>query len=537
MLLNKKTVYLILSLLFIFVFIYPTLTGGIWLGHDMSAHISRLMAVNQEINHHQFPFLFDFFNKNQYGYSWNIYYPPLTAFIFAATYPTHLLGLSIYEQFKISISIIYLICLLSSYSSVKYITKSRFQAFLAMTLYSTSVYFANNFYIRASVGELLAFSLFPLLILCYLDFRESGKFKLRQPMILLSILLSNIPSFLICILFIVFCSCIDRRKLWSKGHLKSAIAISSVFLISSAFYTVPLIWSRLHDNVWAFNGIANNFNSMWLSAASGTSLITGDDKIIIGFNTITSAQRSMGIPLLVALVISTWIYRKKNPLTSIQAAAILSVFMSTYLFPWYILPDSIPLIGLIQFPWRLLIIPTFVASLFCAKLISIFDRKNRVFSALLFSIACLASSYTAYNAILKRVSHVNENTLLYKDYTPADTTVRAILDRKDSIYLNGKPYASYDESFHGGYPNYKITGANGQICLPVISSSLLNIYVNNEIREPTIVHGFACISSNDGREINVSIKPSRIIGISHLISILAFLILIVAFVINKRRTK
>src|SRR5476651_2144044 len=55
---------------------------GIWFGHDRVAHFQRMISLNNELANHQFPPLFDYWSSGQFGYSWQLFYPPLTSFVF-----------------------------------------------------------------------------------------------------------------------------------------------------------------------------------------------------------------------------------------------------------------------------------------------------------------------------------------------------------------------------------------------------------------------------------------------------------------------
>lgn len=492
----KNTPFYIVSFIAILVFIYPCLKGGLWLGHDVGAHFSRLLAVNEEIKHGQFPMLFDFFNDNQFGYAWNIYYPPLSSYIFAFTYPIKLFGGTELDQFKITCLIIYLICLLSSYKAAYYITGIKFTSILTSVIYCSCVYLANNYYIRLAVGEMLAYSIFPLLILSYLKFRSSGEFNLSSALILLMILLSNIPAFLVCLIFLSFMAALDFRLIFNKIHLTTTIKIMGSLILLSSFYTLPLIWSRMHDSVWAFDNIASDFTNMWRMAATASLFVTGDDAIISTIGVHTRSQRTIGMALFITFLMSLYVFRKQSKNTELQIAALFFSFISTSLFPWFLLPKSTPLLGLIQFPWRFLIIPSFVASLMSAKIIALVKRNNTQLALILFSILSLSSGYTTFNALLKRIHTQSEMVLFYRDYMPSGVRVSELLGKRNEPYINAAP-SNTDVYYHKGYPNYIINRDFDKLCLPVFNSSLLDISMNGRKESKHTDEGLLCINGND----------------------------------------
>lgn len=91
---NINKIFIAISILFLILAIHPIFSSGIWTGSDWEVHAYRLSGVNYQISNHQFPLIFDFWSSNQQGYAWSLFYPPLTTYLMALTYPIYALGIS-----------------------------------------------------------------------------------------------------------------------------------------------------------------------------------------------------------------------------------------------------------------------------------------------------------------------------------------------------------------------------------------------------------------------------------------------------------
>ena len=204
----------------------PMMHHNLWSSDDWDVHLLRMEALNQQINHQQFPPLFDYWSINQHGFSWGSFYPPLTTLVFFIS-RLILLGFENNAlQMKISLALIIFIAAASAFYAAKREFGSTTAGFLGATLFISSSYFLCNIFQRFAIGECLAMALMPLLIRgCNALVSEHHDRKLI-PIAGTLIFLSNIPSIIVTLIFFFIFVLIYAKKVFSKDNI--------LFLIKSA---------------------------------------------------------------------------------------------------------------------------------------------------------------------------------------------------------------------------------------------------------------------------------------------------------------
>jgi hypothetical protein len=71
---TQRWSFFLLSLTLAALFI-PMFHHNLWGGDDWGPHVLRLQALNAQLDHQQFPPLFDYWTENQYGLSWEHFIP------------------------------------------------------------------------------------------------------------------------------------------------------------------------------------------------------------------------------------------------------------------------------------------------------------------------------------------------------------------------------------------------------------------------------------------------------------------------------
>ena len=151
--------------IFIFVCLYSSfllLIPGIPRGHDLTFHLSRISAISDGLKFGEFPVKVYPNYFGGYGYANGLFYGDVFLYFPAVLC---LLGLSVITSYKVFLFVCAICTALSIYICVKSISKSRFAATLSMILYTLSSYRAVDVYIRAAIGEVLAFIFIPIVIL------------------------------------------------------------------------------------------------------------------------------------------------------------------------------------------------------------------------------------------------------------------------------------------------------------------------------------------------------------------------------------
>lgn len=138
----------------------PLLNQDLNIGYDDGVqHISRLIGTYQSIEEGQvFPVIMSKF-CNGFGYSWNLFYSPVTAYV---PLIFKLLGVSFTACIKLFMLAVTILSAITMYFFTKEITKNKKIAVIAGIFYIFAPYRLNDMYIRNALAELTSFVFLPM---------------------------------------------------------------------------------------------------------------------------------------------------------------------------------------------------------------------------------------------------------------------------------------------------------------------------------------------------------------------------------------
>ena len=154
----------ILILLFVtFIICLPLLSKKIDISYDDGIqHIARLMGTYQSLQEGQlFPVIMSKFCNN-FGYSWNLFYSPLTAY---APLIFKILGVSFTSCIKLFIALVVFLSGVTMYFFTKEVAKNKKVALLAGIFYLFAPYRFTDMYIRNALSELTSFVFLPMVFM------------------------------------------------------------------------------------------------------------------------------------------------------------------------------------------------------------------------------------------------------------------------------------------------------------------------------------------------------------------------------------
>ncbi len=155
---NSKNILLLLLVSF-FVCL-PLLSKKIDISYDDGVqHIARLMGTYQSIQEGQlFPVIMSKFCNN-FGYSWNLFYSPFTAYV-----PLFfkILGVSFTSCIKLFMFFVVFASGVTMYFFTKEVAKNKKIALLAGIFYLFAPYRITDMYIRNALSELTSFAFLPM---------------------------------------------------------------------------------------------------------------------------------------------------------------------------------------------------------------------------------------------------------------------------------------------------------------------------------------------------------------------------------------
>lgn len=369
---KKEIIYYIIIILITLLMSAPLMVEGFLSTPDVYSHLSRNYNTMQGLKDGQFPPVIVSNFCNGFGYSWNLFYPPLTTYIsaiFRLIVPTYV------GAMKLSIVVAFLVSGIAMFQLVRKVTKNSDIGLISAILYMTANYFITDVYRRMAMGEVYAYMFFPILFHgLYNIFYDKGKRNYLLTIGACGILLShNISSLMavgISILFILF----NVKKLIDKQTRKQIwkhLVINAIFIILIVlFFYIPFVEQQMGTEYVAMQeGGMSTKESVSNHALHIYQLVFGKFQYGGSYGLEQGIDNDMffaiGLPILIPLifapiVISKISKEKRNLYWFTLIMGILTSLMATTIFPWAKMPK---IILLIQFPWRMLILPTFLLSI------------------------------------------------------------------------------------------------------------------------------------------------------------------------------
>ena len=221
---------------------------------DGIQHICRLIGTYQG--------LFDgntrIYNKlcNSFGYSWNLFYSPITAYI---PLIFKILGVSFATCIKMFMFVTIFLSGYFMYLFIKKITKNKYMAIIGAIMYVYTPYRITDMYVRNALAELTSFTFLPLIFLgLYNLFNTKDKIKIYAPLVLgtVGLILTHtvITLYTAIFAFVYFIVNVILKKYSIKNAeekknekielnkiIKTTIISIIIILLITSFFLLPLL--------------------------------------------------------------------------------------------------------------------------------------------------------------------------------------------------------------------------------------------------------------------------------------------------------
>lgn len=406
--------------------------------HD-STVLSRIIEQHKTIKSGQFPPRWSANFGFAYGMPIFQFYAPL-AYYFAEIFV--LFGFNPLNSLKATYITINIFAFLGAYYLGKKLTNS-WGGLLSAISFSFFTYRAVNIFVRGSLAELLAISLFPWIILLIINLiNQSNKKNYLFLTIILSLfflshnisILTFLPfCFLIIFYFIIQNYTFEKIKLL-------VFSFMNAFLIAS-FFLLPAFTQQKYTRVNSLTQEFSNYQHHFLSLKQlfirnwgyGGSILGPQDDLSFYLGNET---------LLLIFVTFVYFFIYKNKIKSEKRTKkdflffiflfLLSVFLTSYksAFIW----NNLPLISFIQFPWRFLGISTFILSILLSYLSLIPIKNRQLLLAPIAFIILLNFNYFRPDKLTQNQNIVNPSVQFIKeelssvipDYLPPDIDWQAL---------------------------------------------------------------------------------------------------------------
>ena len=379
---------------------------------DGIQHIARLMGTQQSIAEDGiFSNIMSNF-CNGFGYSWNIFYSPLTAYI-----P---LIFSIFSSsFELMLKLFILLVVFASgiamYEFVKRVTQNNFTALLASIIYVLVPYRFTDIYMRMAISELASFVFLPIVFhgMCLLlgtelflgtEQKNSKEVKtseieesLKNPssendcfksiiiltigatgLILTHTVITMYTAIFCLIYLLVHIKRLKEKRVWA------IIGVSVLLiLLLSAFYIVPLIEHMASTDYEVFKpGRMERTDAMTYYKV---------DVLDLFYTPNGEMSFEIGLLTLIGLVFTPLAFKKigkeyKKTYLFFLIAGIVCVIMSLRFFPFEKLPG---ILKMIQFTFRLLEFSSFFFAIVAAINYSIVIKNFRMRDVIVLGVIAL----------------------------------------------------------------------------------------------------------------------------------------------------
>lgn len=362
---------------------------------DGIQHIARALGTSEAFKENfWFPNIISDFS-NGYGYSWNLFYGPLSV------YGICFINLII-NNFLISYKIFVFICMILSgifmYKFTKELSGNSDVGILASILYMTFPYHLTDLYTRNALGEYVSFVFIPLVFLGLyrIFFSEKKSYPLSIGAIGL-ILTHNLSTAIVAMFSLVYVI-YNLEKLKDRKILKKLLINALFIVLITSFYWIPLVETRFSSDYQVYE--EGMMSTSEKTANKGLEL----KQLFVTMND-GSFVFELGPHILIMVALSIMTFRFMRPEFKGQyivffISGLLCVWMSTKYFPWKYLPEEF---SVIQFPWRMLMPAAFFLSFVCAinmyAIIKKFNFKDVVVISTIsiLYILALANSLTFYD--------------------------------------------------------------------------------------------------------------------------------------------
>lgn len=374
---NSKTISYIIIILVAIIVSIPLMKYGMYISHDGDFHISRTIGTIEQLKLGESPLIISRFS-NHLGFGWNLFYPPISTIInviFAVITNSGIIAIKLFAFLTFAISGI------TMFSFTYEITKkNKIAAFIAAILYMIAPYRMLNVYTRLAVGEMAAAMFIPLILKgIYLILQGETKKEYIFVLGTIGLILShNITTMLVFLLGLAYLI-VNIKSLKEKKVLKTLCISTIIIVLSVLFFEIPILEQKHAANYEVFRGKMYTRESVQGHSLSPLQLLM--KKAPWSNN---QMYFTIGLPILFALVVTPAAVKRLKDKTIKKnyqfffIAGIVITIISTFIFPWKIMPE---ILLMIQFPWRLLLIIVFcfavVAGINIGILIDVIEEKTK----------------------------------------------------------------------------------------------------------------------------------------------------------------
>ena len=556
---NKIKDYLII-LFFAIIISIPMLNKNFNIYVDDGVqHIARLMGTAQSIEEGQIiPVIMSNF-CNGFGYSWNIFYSPITAYI---PLIFSIFTNSFELMLKLFIILVSFLSGISIYEFVKKISNNRYAGLLSSAIYIFAPYRLTDMYIRIAISELTSFIFIPIVFQGMYNILNSEEKNFKKSLILTlgatGLILTHIVIAMYTAIFCTIYLILNIKKLKDRKILKLLIINILLIVVLTRFYTFPLLEHKFNTNYEVFeNGRMERTEVLIYYKVNFLELIYS------GKNTMNF---EIGLISIIGLVLTILAYKKvENDTKKIYwfslITGVLCVIMSLNFFPFEKLPA---ILKMIQFTFRLLEFSSFffavIAGINYCLVIKNFNIKDVIVLGTIYFLL-IVPNYTKLDfekqwseeklwpsvAVTEKTGRVHAGCASF-EYLPSKAfdNLEYIKNRKNNVYIISGNAIISNEQKQGTNMTFNVSNVeeNTVIELPYIYYLGYNIKITNnygEIIKANVFesnNGFVAFNlPRDSSNVVVKYTGTLIMKITYIVSFITFIGLIINLLFLSKYSK
>lgn len=553
---NKNTITFIIILIVSLFVAIPSIKINIQYD-DGIQHVCRLIGTERSIKEGNIFSTIISNLCNNFGYSWNLFYSPLTAYL---PLIFRIFGFSYGDCLRLFLLFCSIASGYSMYFFVKKILqkkdidddKKHYIALLAASFYICAPYRISDMYIRVAIAEVASFIFIPIIwngIYSIFNYKEITGRKYILCFGIVGLMLSHtLITFYMAIICAIYVIC-NYKKI-DKHIIIKLVKNILLALAITAFYWIPLVESKLSCDYEVFNqSHMVRENVLVKLKVSLIELIWLKDDRMAYF---------LAIPLLLGIMLTINIVKKKK----IQDLQSYFFFLITGIICIILTMDFIPFekfpsfMKMMQFSFRLLEFSSFFLSVIAAINIGLFFKKFTFAKMLIIVLVIMDLIIPINKNIDYQNEYISENDLIQGirvtsstgrvhagcasfEYLPskAFNNRKNIEDREDvPIAYNNQTISNYEKN--GLTMKFDMEGT-GEVELPYIYYIGYCVRVNGvKVKTKESDNGFIKINVTEEKSsVTVDYDGSTLMKISLIISIISLLGILVKKIIDLRQKK
>lgn len=480
---------------------------------DGIQHIARLIGTFDTLQEGQFLPMIMSDLCNNFGYSWNIFYSPLTAY---APLIFKIFNFTFVNCLKLFIFAVTILTGISMYKFVLKVTKNKNIATLAAILYVLAPYRITDMYIRVAIAELASFIFLPMIFngMYTIINEEKKSYLLAWGTIglILTHTVITLYTAIICIIYLL----VFVKKLKNKEIIKNLLINLGFAVASTSFYWIGLFQHYFATSYEVFvPGRMQRLEVLEYYKIRFYELFyTAKNQIMV---------YAIGLLTVVGLILTPIAYKEiskeyRKMYTLFLILGLILIVMSLTIFPFEKLPG---ILTMIQFTFRLFEFTSFFFAFIAAVNYGVLIKNFRIRDVLVLStIAILLLipyndkiDYNTKNSEERLIQgvRVTENTgrvhagMASMEYIPSKmfNNLDYLVNREDEpIILNNEhtQIISYEKNNSNMTMELSNVNQNTIIELPYTYYLGYRIHINNEEIEYT---------ESDNGFIQINIKEQK----------------------------